>query len=249
MGVFNKIRRNAILSISLKGYIKYGVGEILIVVIGVFFALQINNWNDRRKEDAVMKSYFSKMHEEINSTTQVIDYSSKYTNESMIPQIRRGLNVMSTHQKDSLNDFKTALGELTEGESLTFYLPIIDEFINQGYLYKIDDEALNRQFENLNYFRSQCKISNELSREYQIKLIKPYIGKHINYSEIALNQDYIQPSGTKTDFDKLLKDQELRNLMTFQLENLHKSTSNFTALSATLKRIDSIVIKINKSYN
>ena len=63
MGVFNKIRRNAILSISLKGYIKYGVGEILIVVIGVFFALQINNWNDRRKEDAVMKSYFSKMHE------------------------------------------------------------------------------------------------------------------------------------------------------------------------------------------
>jgi hypothetical protein len=37
--------------------------------------------------------------------------------------------------------------------------------------------------------------------------------------------------------------------MTFQLENLHKSTSNFTALSATLKRIDSIVIKINKSYN
>ena len=249
MGVFNKIRRNAILSISLKGYIKYGVGEILIVVIGVFFALQINNWNDRRKEDAVMKSYFSKMHEEINSTTQVIDYSSKYTNESMIPQIRRGLNVMSTHQKDSLNDFKTALGELTEGESLTFYLPIIDEFINQGYLYKIDDDALNRQFENLNYFRSQCKISNELSREYQIKLIKPYIGKHINYSEIALNQDYIQPSGTKTDFDKLLKDQELRNLMTFQLENLHKSTSNFTALSATLKRIDSIVIKINKSYN
>jgi hypothetical protein len=189
------------------------------------------------------------MHEEINSTTQVIDYSSTYTKESMIPQIRRGLRVMSTHQKDSLNEFKIALGELTEGESLTFYLPIIDEFINQGYLSKIDDDALNRQFENLNYFRSQCKISNELSREYQIKLIKPYIGKHLNYSEIALNQDYIQPGGTPTDFDKLLKDQELQNLMTFQLENLYKSSSHFTALSATLKRIDSIVIRINKSYN
>jgi hypothetical protein len=249
MGVFNKIRRNAILAKSIKGYVKYGFGEILIVVLGVFFALQINNWNDRRKEDEVMKSYFSKMHEEINSTTQVIDYSSTYTKESMIPQIRRGLRVMSTHQKDSLNEFKIALGELTEGESLTFYLPIIDEFINQGYLSKIDDDALNRQFENLNYFRSQCKISNELSREYQIKLIKPYIGKHLNYSEIALNQDYIQPGGTPTDFDKLLKDQELQNLMTFQLENLYKSSSHFTALSATLKRIDSIVIRINKSYN
>jgi hypothetical protein len=57
MGVFNKIRRSAILSKSLKGYIKYGVGEILIVVIGMFFTLQINNWNDRKKE-----------YEEINST-------------------------------------------------------------------------------------------------------------------------------------------------------------------------------------
>jgi hypothetical protein len=68
MGVFNKIRRSAILSKSLKGYIKYGVGEILIVVIGMFFTLQINNWNDRKKEYEVMKPYFSKMHEEINST-------------------------------------------------------------------------------------------------------------------------------------------------------------------------------------
>jgi hypothetical protein len=249
MGVFNKIRRNAILSKSLKVYVKYGLGEILIVIIGVFFALQINNWNDRRTENEVMKSYFSKMHDEINSTTQVIDYSSAYTKEYMIPQLRRGLKVMSTHQKDSLNEFKIALGELTEGESLTFYLPIIDEFINQGYLSKIDNEVLNRQFENLNYFRSQCKISNELSREYQIKLIKPYIGKYINYSEIAINQDYIQTGGTKTDLDKLLHDQELRNLMTFQLENLYKSTSNFTALSATLKRIDSNLIKINKSFD
>jgi len=81
MGVFNKIRRNAILSKSLKVYVKYGLGEILIVIIGVFFALQINNWNDRRTENEVMKSYFSKMHDEINSTTQVIDYSSAYTKE------------------------------------------------------------------------------------------------------------------------------------------------------------------------
>ena len=31
-------------------YLKYAVGEIILVVIGILIALQINNWNDERKE-------------------------------------------------------------------------------------------------------------------------------------------------------------------------------------------------------
>ena len=31
-------------------YIKYAIGEIVLVVIGILIALQINNWNEERKE-------------------------------------------------------------------------------------------------------------------------------------------------------------------------------------------------------
>ena len=31
-------------------YLKYAIGEIVLVVIGILIALQINNWNERRKE-------------------------------------------------------------------------------------------------------------------------------------------------------------------------------------------------------
>ncbi|MGB5479757.1 MAG: DUF6090 family protein, partial [Eudoraea sp.] len=30
-------------------YLKYAVGEIILVVIGILIALQINNWNENRK--------------------------------------------------------------------------------------------------------------------------------------------------------------------------------------------------------
>ena len=30
-------------------YFKYAIGEIVLVVIGILIALQINNWNERRK--------------------------------------------------------------------------------------------------------------------------------------------------------------------------------------------------------
>ena len=30
-------------------YLKYAIGEIVLVVIGILIALQINNWNEERK--------------------------------------------------------------------------------------------------------------------------------------------------------------------------------------------------------
>ncbi len=37
-------------------YFKYAIGEIVLVVIGILIALQINNWNEDRKEKAIVKS-------------------------------------------------------------------------------------------------------------------------------------------------------------------------------------------------
>ena len=34
-------------------YMRYAVGEILLVVIGILIALQINNWNEERKLEVV----------------------------------------------------------------------------------------------------------------------------------------------------------------------------------------------------
>tara|TARA_B100000508_G_scaffold107348_1_gene85427 strand:- start:44 stop:181 length:138 start_codon:yes stop_codon:yes gene_type:complete len=32
-------------------YFKYAIGEIILVVIGILIALQINNWNELRKSN------------------------------------------------------------------------------------------------------------------------------------------------------------------------------------------------------
>ena len=42
-------------------YFKYAIGEILLVVLGILIALQINNWNEARKENKVLKEYLVKI--------------------------------------------------------------------------------------------------------------------------------------------------------------------------------------------
>ncbi len=46
---FRKIRLKLLAEGKLKNYIFYAIGEILLVVLGILIALQINTWNEQRK--------------------------------------------------------------------------------------------------------------------------------------------------------------------------------------------------------
>ena len=48
---FRKIRQNLLSEGKTGKYFKYALGEIILVVIGILIALQINNWNEQQKEN------------------------------------------------------------------------------------------------------------------------------------------------------------------------------------------------------
>lgn len=49
ISLFRKIRQKLLHENKLGSYLKYGIGEIILVVIGILIALQINNSNEARK--------------------------------------------------------------------------------------------------------------------------------------------------------------------------------------------------------
>ena len=75
---FRKIRQKLLSENKFSKYFIYAVGEIVLVVIGILIALQINNWNEQRKERAVevnfLKNLRADLVSEIDNNTLFANY-------------------------------------------------------------------------------------------------------------------------------------------------------------------------------
>ena len=56
-------------------YFKYAIGEIILVVIGILIALQINNWNENKKSAKQEQTYYCKIAEDLQVDIKNIDSS------------------------------------------------------------------------------------------------------------------------------------------------------------------------------
>ena len=58
---FRKIRQRLLTENKFNKYLLYAIGEIVLVVIGILIALQINNWNENRKLQTTKQNYFKQL--------------------------------------------------------------------------------------------------------------------------------------------------------------------------------------------
>ena len=72
---FRHIRQNLIMENKTGKYLKYAIGEIVLVVIGILIALQINNWNERRMDRIQEKKFLIRFEAEIYTNIESISTS------------------------------------------------------------------------------------------------------------------------------------------------------------------------------
>lgn len=65
--LFRNIRKNLLAEGKTSRYLKYAIGEIILVVIGILIALSINNWNENRKQKETLHSIYQIIKEDISS--------------------------------------------------------------------------------------------------------------------------------------------------------------------------------------
>jgi len=72
---FRKIRQKLLSENKFNKYLIYAIGEIILVVIGILIALQVNNWNTHRNKREQVAHYSKLLIEDISNDIKMIKVS------------------------------------------------------------------------------------------------------------------------------------------------------------------------------
>ncbi len=82
---FRHIRKTLMEQNKVRKYLLYALGEILLVVIGILIALQVNNWNEERKLNNQRKAYTNSIINDFEKDSIVLQTIIDQTrNDSMV---------------------------------------------------------------------------------------------------------------------------------------------------------------------
>ena len=99
---FRHIRQNLIMENKTGKYLKYAIGEIVLVVIGILIALQVNNWNENRKTEIKIKNSLIALRNDLIQDTLLIKKrlpfidEQYYLNESLRAKVAKPTATVDT---------------------------------------------------------------------------------------------------------------------------------------------------------
>ncbi|MEH6535902.1 MAG: DUF6090 family protein [Psychroserpens sp.] len=171
--IFRKIRYGLVEKNKTGKYLKYAIGEIVLVVIGILIALQINNWNEIQKKEKLKISYkislINDLSLDILKLNELItkNYSELETLNNQKKRFLGEDSPVDTLIKIARTEFDPELNTRFQYNRNTFNtliatgnIDLFDESLNKKLMSLISLQDLER--ENSNYYTEI--YSNKISR-------------------------------------------------------------------------------------
>lgn len=143
--IFRKIRQNLLMENKTGKYFKYALGEIILVVIGILIALQINNWNTHRIERSKEDSYLVNLKRDLNNQMQMIERNLS-GEEYIYNSLSKVKSNFDKHKKfRAVKEDIVLISSMNDRYTFTITSPTYTELLSTGNLDLITDKTFKTQ--------------------------------------------------------------------------------------------------------
>ena len=231
---FRRIRQELIDKGNLKRYLIYAIGEILLVVLGILIAFQINSWNDTRKSKYLEKQYLTNIKNEINTSVAKLDESIKFNTTTL------------NHIENILNHIE---GDLPYSGSLDTSFYVYQYFIVPELNFTTYETIKNVGLNSINPNSLRLDISKLYEEEFSF-LTNTIKGNEQQYYQNVMTQFHIDHFketsylGTTipNNYDTLKQNQKYSNIL-YKLKGIRMYSIN------SIKNVKTKVLEILVSIN
>ena len=217
-------------------YLKYAIGEIILVVIGILIALSINNWNENRKLQNEELNLLKELKSNLETTLETFRLDSLYNYNTirLYQKINYYVEVDLAYDKELDSSFAAVTFWSSPFATSIAYKSIqnkgIDIIRNKSLkndiveLYDVTITSLSIDIDQAEWIQSQA-------------VILPFFSKNIRrFNDISLN------SARPNDFEKLKHNDEFLNILSMLIRQRRKGLEYY---KETMIAIKSVIKEIN----
>lgn len=236
---FRHIRQRLLNENKFSKYLLYAIGEIVLVVIGILIALQINNWNEARKEKHLEKQLISLLINDLEEKKRenIVDFniSEQFVErfQAVIDTWEYEERIDTTYLKQNLrtlgadNYFQNENSPIYSGLSSTNFWKQIPDSLNKQIdnVYRIRLRRVGIALDKTSEYGTFCKLNFlapndliDLNRDTDVILKKVELVKE----EYILNSKLFISAANLAKFRLEDSAKEIEEL----IENLHYYNNN-----------------------
>jgi hypothetical protein len=190
---FRKIRKKMADDNQALKYVRYAIGEIVLVVIGILIALQINNWNKELQNKTLETKTLENLKIDLDLQLKIIEIQLNHEGymlakvDSCLMMINKKIEVSKlTNLLDSLSERQTFIANKVTFENLG-----VDG--NTTIISNSDlQNEIVKYYQQLNYTRSVINNNNlyRINSQFGTFVVNNDLGFRLN-QDGQLDQDYI----------------------------------------------------------
>jgi hypothetical protein len=222
-------------------YFKYAIGEIVLVVIGILIALQINNWNEERLNDIERKNIIASLNIEFKQNKiQFISVIDNHVNSK-----KAGLELLGYVGEQIHQNFnQKGVDILLDGIfPMSDYVPsnnAVDDIMQSGKLSTLENSELSSKLSDWKTLMSIIISRDDKLEEWVFSQVIPYLDKYVSWRDVGFHNNYNWSSkgALPTNYKYIFTDLEFENI----LENhIYFVNESLRRQNEALKLIDEII--------
>lgn len=243
---FRNIRRTLLSDNKFSKYLVYAIGEILLVVIGILIALQLNNWNERQKERKSENQVVQTIYEELDQ--------HKGYSESILSQVQNRINTtlklmeytsateisISAHTFDSL---------MIQSFLFPPYTPVkadLDRVLGSAQIDLISSLELQEALSDYQTSIDQASLMYRYAEDDFKLIILPYFVEHYPLKALLVQFGIpVTPTSHTRNYEDLLTSLEFENVLSVIYAD---SGGQLQTITENLERLEELKGLIEKEY-
>lgn len=231
-------------------YLFYALGEIILVVAGILIALQIDNWNTKKKNLDAERAYLKSLNTEFSTNLVTLENTLK-ENEDLIKALDKLTGLFDPDTLESISEKKVALFLNPLGKEVVYYpvRGVMNDIISSGNLNLIRNSELRQKIASFNNELKRVENQERVASEIRANVMQ------ITSQNGSFAMMFAEISGNKTRVPEFRPKSNKQLFTVLELENnleLYKQvtlTTNNFFYKGLKKNIEDILHNIEKDLN